>query len=108
MSESANPSITSGSTVQVRLPDGKALTVPRGASLGEVARAIGPRLAKDAIAGKIDGRLTDLDSPVNSDCVVQILTPGSGEEALEILRHSTSHTLAQAVKELWPEAKIAQ
>src|SRR6185369_10766212 len=74
----------------------------------DVAKAIGPRLAKDAIAGKVDGRAVDLAKRLDADCTVQILTPNSGEESLEILRHSTSHALAQAVKELWPQTKIAQ
>ena len=108
MSDSVNPSISAGPTVQVRLPDGKALTIPKGATLGEVARSIGPRLAKDAIAAKLDGRPVDLAARVDADCAIEILTPGSGDEALDILRHSTSHALAQAVKELWPETKIAQ
>jgi len=97
-----------GSTIQVTLPDGKSLTLPRGSTLADVAKAIGPRLAKDAIAGKVDGRAVDLGKRLDTDCTVQILTPNSGEESLEILRHSTSHALAQAVKELWPQTKIAQ
>jgi threonyl-tRNA synthetase len=109
VSESAQSPVTAaGSTIQVTLPDGKSLTLPRGSTLADVAKAIGPRLAKDAIAGKVDGRLVDLAKRLDADCAVQIVTPNAGEEALEILRHSTSHALAQAVKELWPETKIAQ
>src|SRR5262249_5687356 len=109
VSEGAQSPVTAaGSTIQVTLPDGKSLTLPRGSTLGDVAKAIGPRLAKDAIAGRVDGRLVDLARRLDSDCAVQIVTPNSGVEALEILRHSTSHALAQAVKELWPETKIAQ
>lgn len=108
MSEVADHKVAAGPSIQVRLPDGKALTVPRGSNLFDVAALIGPRLAKDAIAGKVDGRPVDLAARLDSDCAVQILTPSSGEEALEILRHSTSHALAQAVKELYPETRIAQ
>ena len=108
VSDVSDKNVAAGSTIEVRLPDGKSLAVARGSSLADLAARIGPRLAKDAIAGRVDGRLADLASPLTGDCAVEILTPASGAEALEILRHSTSHTLAQAVKELFPEAKIAQ
>ena len=108
MPDAVNPSVQASTMIEVRLPDGRSISVPRGSSVQDVARAVGPRLAKDAIAGKINGRLADLASGLESSCAVEILTSASGEEALEILRHSTSHALAQAVKELWPETKIAQ
>jgi len=108
VSEVADQRVATGPSIQVRLPDGKAITVPRGSSLADVAARVGPRLAKDAIAGRVDGRLVDLASRLDSDCAVEIVTPSAGEDALDILRHSTSHALAQAVKELYPETKIAQ
>src|SRR5437667_6170416 len=103
VSEVADQRVATGPSIQVRLPDGKAITVPRGSSLADVAARVGPRLAKDAIAGRVDGRLVDLASRLDSDCAVEIVTPSAGEAALDILRHSTSHALAQAVKELYPE-----
>jgi len=107
-SSSADPVVPQGRTVQVRLPDGRAIQLPRGARVDDAARAIGPRLAAEAIAAKVDGRVVDLTTSLDSDCALEILTPASGDEALDVLRHSTSHALAQAVKELWPETKIAQ
>jgi len=83
--------------ISVRLPDGKTLALPEGSSVADVARSIGPRLAKDAIAGRVNGQLVDLARGLNEDCSVQIVTP-SDPDAIEILRHSTSHCLAQAVK----------
>ena len=70
-----------------------------------MAAAIGAGLAKAAIAGRIDGALVDLSAPVANGARVEIVTE-KGADALEIIRHSTSHLMAQAVKELFPEAKV--
>ena len=70
-----------------------------------MAAAIGAGLAKAAIAGRIDGALVDLSAPVADGARVEIVTE-KGSDALEIIRHSTSHLMAQAVKELFPEAKV--
>ncbi len=104
---SETQSLTEQASVQVTLPDGRKMSVPPGSSLGEVAGRIGPRLAKDAIAGKVDGRLVDLAHRLEHDSVIEIIT-SSSPDALQILRHTTSHCLAQAAKELYPEVKIAQ
>ena len=91
--------------VTVRLPNGASLEVPAGTSVREVAERIGPRLAKDAVAGKIDGRIVDLVTRLESDGSIEILTWKS-PDAVPIYRHSTAHLTAQAVKRLFPEVQI--
>ena len=93
------------STISVTLPDGSSKNLPEGATVYDVAAAIGTGLAKAAIAGRIDGALVDLSAPVADGARVEIVTE-KGSDALEIIRHSTSHLMAQAVKELFPEAKV--
>jgi threonyl-tRNA synthetase len=92
-------------TVTITLPDGKTKTVPAGATLRDIAEGIGPRLAKDALAGKIDGRLVDLAARVDRDAAVAIVTAKS-PDALGLYRHSTAHLTAHAVKRLFPEVQI--
>ena len=87
---------------KVTLPDKSVLEVAQEATLGDVAAQIGPGLAKAALAGKIDGKMADLSSPVEGDCAIEIIT-GKSTEALEILRHTTAHVLAQAVRHLYGE-----
>jgi threonyl-tRNA synthetase len=84
-------------TVTLTLPDGSRKTVPSGTTLADVAAGIGPRLAKDALAGKLDGKLVDLATPVRADAKVEIVTARS-PEALALCRHSTAHLTANAVK----------
>jgi threonyl-tRNA synthetase len=91
--------------VTIRLPNGATLEVPRGATVREVAERIGPRLAKDAVAGKLDGRIVDLVTPLESDGSLEIVTWKS-PAAVPIYRHSTAHLTAQAVKRLFPEVQI--
>jgi threonyl-tRNA synthetase len=91
--------------VKVTLPDGSEREVPRGAPALAVAEAIGPRLAKAALAARVDGRVVDLARPLEEDARVEILTEKS-PEALEVLRHSAAHVLATAVRRVRPEAKI--
>jgi len=91
--------------VTVALPDGSEMQVPRGTTVEEVARKIGPGLARDALAARLDGDVVDLMRPLNEDAELTILTEGS-EDALPVLRHSTAHVLATAVRELHPEAGI--
>jgi threonyl-tRNA synthetase len=92
-------------TVTITLPDGKTKTVPAGATLRDIAEGIGPRLAKDALAGKIDGRLVDLAARVDRDAAIEIVTAKS-PDALGLYRHSTAHLTAHAVKRLFPEVQI--
>jgi threonyl-tRNA synthetase len=92
-------------TVTVTLPDGSSRKVAAGATLREVAESIGPRLAKDALAAKLDGRLVDLSARVEGDAAVEIVTPRS-PDALPLYRHSTAHLTAHAVKRLFPSVQI--
>lgn len=87
--------------IKVLLPDGKKLELMGPATLKDIAVAISPKLAQEAIAGKVAEKLVDLSLLVENDAAVIILTP-KDPEGLEVLRHSTAHLLAQAVTELFP------
>ncbi len=89
----------------VTLPDGSQRSFDHPVSVQDVAASIGPGLAKAALAGKVDGRLVDTSYIVDRDAAVAIVTDRD-PEGLEIIRHSTAHLLAQAVKELFPEAQV--
>lgn len=91
------------SEISITLPDGSVKSVSAGASVGDVAAAIGPRLAAAAIAGRVDGRLVDLSTTVTDGAQVAIVTERD-PEALELLRHSAAHVMAEAVLELFPGA----
>ena len=91
--------------VTVTLPDGTRKEVPRGTTLLEIAREIGPRLTREALAGKIDGRLVDLKARLETDAAVEIVTPRS-PDAVSVYRHSTAHLTANAVKRLFPDVQI--
>ncbi|MDE3081963.1 MAG: threonine--tRNA ligase [Acidobacteriota bacterium] len=92
--------------IDVVLPDGSHKSLPAGATAADVAASIGARLAKDALAARIDGVLTDLAARVPDGAHVGIVTPAS-DDGREVLRHSTAHVMAQAVTRLWPGAKYA-
>jgi threonyl-tRNA synthetase len=92
-------------TVRLTLPDGSVKEMPAGTPARALAEAAGPRLAKAAIAVMVDEDVWDLDRPITHDSVVEIITDSS-PRALEVLRHSTAHVLATAVRELFPDAKI--
>ncbi len=92
-------------TIQVTLPDGSSRELPEGTTVLELAESIGPRLAKDTVAGVVDGRLVDLRTPLVSDAEVRIVTPRDPEGG-EVIRHSAEHVLADAVKRLWPGTPI--
>ncbi|MCL7751453.1 threonine--tRNA ligase [Guyparkeria hydrothermalis] len=89
----------------ITLPDGSQRTFDHPVSLMEVAADIGPGLAKAAVAGKIDGKLVDLSRTVEDDADIAIVT-AKDQEGVEIIRHSTAHLMAQAVKQLYPEAQV--
>ena len=89
----------------ITLPDGTKKRFDRPVTVQEVAESIGPGLARAALAGKVDGRLVDTSHVIDHDAEVAIVTDRD-PEGLEILRHSTAHLLAQAVKELYPEAQV--
>jgi threonyl-tRNA synthetase len=92
--------------VNVKLPDGSQREYPRGVTGAEVAASIGKRLAKDALAAKVDGEWVDLDRPIDHDAAVTIVTPAT-PDGREVLRHSTAHVMAQAVTDLFPGARYA-
>lgn len=89
----------------VRLPDGSERIFDQPVSVMEVAAIIGSGLARAAIAGKIDGKLVDLDFQIEGDSDLAIITE-KDSEGLEVIRHSCAHLLAHAVKELFPEAQV--
>ena len=91
--------------ISVNLPDGSAKAVPEGSTVLGVAEAIGPRLARAAIAGKIGGELVDVNTTVADGDTIEIITNKS-PEALHILRHSAAHVMAEAVKDLFPAAQF--
>jgi threonyl-tRNA synthetase len=89
----------------IRLPDGSSKSFPGPVTVAEIAASIGAGLARAALAGKVDGKLVDTSYRVESDADISIVTPKS-PEGLDILRHSTSHLMAQAVQELFPGAQV--
>jgi threonyl-tRNA synthetase len=91
--------------IQITLPDGSVRAEPAGTTGRAVAEAIGPRLARAAVAVRVNGEIWDLERPLTRDTVLEILTEGD-PAALEVLRHTAAHMLATAVRELFPEAKI--
>ena len=92
------------SQITVTLPDGATRGAPAGAPVSAVASDISPRLAKQALAAVVDGRMVDLSYPLDGDAAVRFVTPGT-PEALELYRHSTAHLMAAAVTALFPEAQ---
>src|SRR5436305_3832331 len=94
--------------MQVTLPDGNGLELPDGATGADAAAAIGPGLAKAALAVKVNGDLRDLARPLDDGQPIEILTDRSdGDAALQLIRHDAAHVLATAVMELYPGVKIS-
>lgn len=89
----------------VTLPDGSKREYEGPVTVAQVAASIGAGLAKAALAGRVDGKLVDLSHVIDGDAAVAIIT-ARDPEGLEIIRHSTAHLMAQAVKELFPEAQV--
>src|SRR6266702_288522 len=89
----------------IRLPDGSVKSFSGPVTVAEVAQAIGPGLARAALAGKVNGKLVDTSHRIESDAELAIVTERD-KEGVEILRHSTAHLLAYAVKELFPDAQV--
>ena len=92
--------------INITLPDSSVKQVAKGASSADIAKSIGEGLLRASIAAKVDGKLVDLNLPISSDAHVEILT-NKNKESHEILLHSCAHLLAQAIKLLYPDAKIA-
>ena len=91
--------------LSVTLPDGSKRDYEAALTVAEVAQSISPSLAKAAVAGRVDGKLVDLSYTINANATVAVITD-KDPEALDIVRHSTAHLMAQAVKELYPEAQV--
>ncbi|HZQ60972.1 MAG TPA: threonine--tRNA ligase [Casimicrobiaceae bacterium] len=89
----------------IRLPDGSIKSFDHAVTVAEVASSIGPGLARAALAGKVDGRVVDTSYRIDNDADVAIVTERD-PDGLDVLRHSTAHLLAYAVKELFPEAQV--
>ena len=90
----------------VRLPDSSELSFDQAPSVEDVASRIGPGLAKACVAGRIDGQRVDASEPVPDGASVEILT-AKDPDGLEVVRHSCAHLLAHALKQLWPDARLA-
>ncbi len=89
----------------ITLPDGSVRSFEQAVTVAEVAASIGAGLAKAALAGRVDGKMVDLSHRIETDAALAIVTD-KGDDGLEIIRHSTAHLLAHAVKELFPEAQV--
>ena len=91
--------------INIQFPDGNTKEFDKGTTIEDIAQSISPGLRKKAVAGKFNGQLVDLTRPLEQDGAIEIITPGS-EEALEVLRHSTAHLMAQALKRLYGDVKF--
>jgi threonyl-tRNA synthetase len=91
--------------IQITLPDGSRREFPGPVTVAEVAASIGSGLAKAALAGKVDGKVVDTAFTIDKDSPVSIIT-ARDPEGLDVIRHSTAHLLAYAVKDLYPEAQV--
>lgn len=91
--------------IAIELPDGSLRNVPVGTTVQEVANTLGSSVSKSAIAAELGGLRVDLSTPITSPALLNIITQFD-EEALEIIRHSCAHLLGQAVKQLFPHAKM--
>ena len=92
--------------LKISLPDGSVREMPAGSSPADVAAAIGPGLAKAAIAARVDGELRDLGRPFEGDAELALVTTRDEDDALELARHDYAHVLAEAVQALWPGTQI--
>ena len=91
--------------IQIQLPDGSKRPFDKPVSVMEVAAFIGSGLAKAALAGKVDGTLVDTSFVIDKDSDLAIITDKDAD-GVEVIRHSTAHLLAYAVKELFPDAQV--
>src|SRR3954462_1864865 len=90
---------------EIKLPDGSSSSFPNPVTVAEVAASIGAGLARAALAGKVDGKLVDTSYRIERDAQLAIVTERDAE-GVDVIRHSTAHLLAYAVKELFPEAQV--
>ena len=91
--------------ISIQLPDGSKREFPGPVTVADVAASIGAGLAKNTVAGKVDGRLVDASDVIDHDAKLQIITP-KDQEGVEIIRHSCAHLVGHAVKQLYPTAKM--
>ncbi|NUI80768.1 threonine--tRNA ligase [Staphylococcus borealis] len=91
--------------INVQFPDGNSKAFDKGTTTEDIAQSISPGLRKKAVAGKFNNQMVDLTRPLEEDGSIEIVTPGS-DEALEVLRHSTAHLMAQALKRLYGDVKF--
>jgi threonyl-tRNA synthetase len=91
---------------KIALPDGSVREVPRGSTPADIAAAIGPGLAKAAIAARVDGELRDITRPFDGDAALALITAKDEADALELARHDFAHVLAEAVQSLFPDTQI--
>ncbi|MFC7369303.1 threonine--tRNA ligase [Vreelandella zhaodongensis] len=99
------PFTTTGEPLTITLPDQRALTLTSPTCVAEIAATIGPGLARQALAGRVNGQLVDTCDPITGDARVEVITP-SDTEGLEIIRHSCAHLVGHAVKQLYPNAEM--
>ena len=93
--------------ISVRLPDGKEMRVEAGTTPATIAERIGSRLARAALAAKVNGEVVDLSRPIDGDADLAIITPSCDDpDSLYILRHSCAHVMAEAICDLFPETKL--
>jgi threonyl-tRNA synthetase len=90
----------------IRLPDGSVKEMPEGSTPADVAAAIGPGLAKAALAARIDGEVRDIMRPFEGDAELALITSRDERDALDLVRHDFAHILAEAVQKLYPGTQI--
>src|SRR3954447_9768488 len=91
---------------KITLPDGSVKEMPQGSTPADVAAAIGPGLAKAALAAKVDGEVRDINPPFAGDSSLALITSRDEADALELVRHDYAHILAEAVQNLFPGTQI--
>src|SRR3954463_12565778 len=91
---------------KIALPDGSVKEMPEGSTPADIAAAIGPGLAKAALAARIDGELRDINRPIEGDASLALITSRDEADALELVRHDFAHILAEAVQNLFPSTQI--
>lgn len=91
--------------INIKFPDGNSKSFDKGTTTEDIAQSISPGLRKKAVAGKFNNQLVDLTRPLEEDGAIEIVTPSS-DEALEVLRHSTAHLMAQALKRIYGDVKF--
>lgn len=99
------PFTATGEHLTITLPDERQLTLTSPTCIADIAAAIGPGLARQALAGRVNGQLVDACDPITGDARVQVITPND-PEGLEIIRHSCAHLVGHAVKQLYPSAEM--